>query len=280
MIAFFAEPFAFPFMLRALAASVLTGAVCGLVGTYVVLRGMAFFGDALAHSVLPGVAVGYLVGRGSRTVVFGWALGSAAVAALAMGALARRSKLKEDTSIGIVFVSMFALGIALISTTRGYAVDLAHFLFGNVLGVSPAQLQMVAALSGIVALIVIVLRNGFLVVSFDPILAHTLRLPVRLLNNLLLLLLAATVVVCLQSVGIALTLAMLVLPPSTGYLLARRLPAMMLISTSAGALAGVFGLYLSYYARIAAGPAVVLVGVGLFVFALAVSPRRGQLLVR
>jgi ABC-type Mn2+/Zn2+ transport system permease subunit len=213
-------------------------------------------------------------------VVFGWALGSAAVAALAMGALARRSKLKEDTSIGIVFVSMFALGIALISTTRGYAVDLAHFLFGNVLGVSPAQLQMVAALSGFVALIVVVLRNGFLVVSFDPILAHTLRLPVRLLNNLLLLLLAATVVVCLQSVGIALTLAMLVLPPSTGYLLARRLPAMMLISTSAGALAGVFGLYLSYYARIAAGPAVVLVGVGLFILALAVSPRRGQLLVR
>ncbi len=280
MIAFFTEPFAFPFMLRALAASVLTGAVCGLVGTYVVLRGMAFFGDALAHSVLPGVAVGYLVGRGSRTVVFGWALGSAAVAALAMGALARRSKLKEDTSIGIVFVSMFALGIALISTTRGYAVDLAHFLFGNVLGVSSAQLQMVAALSGFVVLIVIVLRHGFLVVSFDPILAHTLRLPVRLLNNLLLLLLAATVVVCLQSVGIALTLAMLVLPPSTGYLLARRLPAMMLISTSAGALAGVFGLYLSYYARIAAGPAVVLVGVGLFILALAVSPRRGQLLVR
>lgn len=280
MIAFFTEPFAFPFMVRALAAAALTGATCGLVGTYVVLRGMAFFGDALAHSVLPGVAVGYLVGRGSRAVVFGWALGSAAVAALAMGALARRARLKEDTAIGIVLVSMFALGIALISTSRGYAVDLAHFLFGNVLGVSPVQLQMIGALSGFVALVVLVLRRGFLVVSFDPVLARTLRLPVRFLNNGLLLLLAGTVVVCLQSVGVALTLAMLVLPPTTGYLLARRLPGMTAISVAAGVLAGVFGLYLSYYARIAAGPAVVLVGVGIFLLALVVSPRRGQLLVR
>ncbi len=280
MIAFFTEPFAFPFMLRALGAATLTGVVCGLVGVYVVLRGMAFFGDALAHSVLPGVAVGYLVGRGSRTVVFGWALGSAAAASLAMGALARRAKLKEDTAIGIVFVSMFALGIALISTARGYAVDLAHFLFGNVLGVSPLQLQLVAALGGFVGLTVLVLQRGFLLISFDPGLAHTLRLPVRFLHNLLLLLLAATVVVCLQSVGIALTLAMLVLPPSTGYLLARRVAGMMVVSVLAGALSGVFGLYLSYYARIAAGPAVVLVGVGLFLLALAVSPRRGALLVR
>ncbi|QAA75801.1 MAG: Manganese ABC transporter, inner membrane permease protein SitD [Candidatus Bipolaricaulis sibiricus] len=280
MITFLAEPFAFPFMLRALAAAVLTGAVCGLVGVYVVLRGMAFFGDALAHSVLPGVAVGYLVGRGSRTVVFGWALGSAAVAALAMGALARRARLKEDTAIGIVFVSMFALGIALISTARGYAVDLAHFLFGNVLGVSPMQLQMIAVLSGIVVLALLVFRNGFLVTAFDPVLAQTLRLPVRALHNLLLLLLAATVVVCLQSVGIALTLAMLVLPPSTGYLLARRVPGVMVVSVGAGVLAGVCGLYLSYYARIAAGPAVVLVGVGLFLLSLVVSPRRGALFTR
>jgi len=280
LISLITEPFAFPFMVRALIASVVTGAVCALVGTYVVLRGMAFFGDALAHSVLPGVAVGYLVGRGSRTVVLWWALGSAVLAALAMGALARRARLKEDSAIGIVFVFMFALGIALISTSRGYAVDLMHFLFGNVLGVSPAQLKIVLALGLGVAVLVGLFHRGFLLISFDPVLARTLRMPVRLLGNLLLLLLAVTIVVCLQAVGIALTLAMLVLPPSTGYLLARRVPAMMTISALAGVLSGVGGLYLSYYAGIAAGPAIVLVGAALFLGALMCSPRRRLLLTR
>jgi len=280
LISLLTEPFAFPFMVRALIASVVTGAVCALVGTYVVLRGMAFFGDALAHSVLPGVAVGYLVGRGSRTVVLWWALGSAVLAALAMGALVRRARLKEDSAIGIVFVFMFALGIALISTSRGYAVDLTHFLFGNVLGVSPAQLKIVLALGLGVAVLVGVFHRGFLVISFDPVLARTLRMPVRFLGNLLLLLLAVTVVVCLQAVGIALTLAMLVLPPSTGYLLARRVPPMMTVSAMAGALSGLGGLYLSYYAGIAAGPAIVLVGAALFLGALLLSPRSRLLLAR
>jgi len=280
MTALLAEPFAFPFMIRALIASVVTGAVCALVGTYVILRGMAFFGDALAHSVLPGVALGYLVGRGSRTVVLWWALGSAVVAALSMGALARRTRFKEDTAIGIVFVIMFAAGIALISTHRGYAVDLTHFLFGNVLGVSPEQLRIVVVLGFCVAALVLILHRGFLIISFDPVLAHTLRMPVRLLSNLLLLLLAVTVVVCLQSVGIALTLAMLVLPPSTGFLLAQRLPSMMALSVFFGVLASVLGLYVSYYAGIAAGPSIVLVGAALFLGALLISPRRRLLLAR
>ncbi len=280
MTALLAELFAFPFMIRALIASVVTGAVCALVGTYVILRGMAFFGDALAHSVLPGVALGYLVGRGSRTVVLWWALGSAVVAALSMGALARRTRFKEDTAIGIVFVIMFAAGIALISTHRGYAVDLTHFLFGNVLGVSPEQLRIVVVLGFCVAALVLILHRGFLIISFDPVLAHTLRMPVRLLSNLLLLLLAVTVVVCLQSVGIALTLAMLVLPPSTGFLLAQRLPSMMALSVFFGVLASVLGLYVSYYAGIAAGPSIVLVGAALFLGALLISPRRRLLLAR
>lgn len=280
MISLLIEPFSFPFMVRALIAAGMTGAVCALVGTYVILRGMAFFGDALAHSVLPGVAVGYLVGRGSRTVVLWWALGAAVLAALSMGSLARRARLKEDTAIGIVFVIMFALGIALISTHRGYAVDLAHFLFGNVLGVSPTQLQIVLVLGGCVAALVLLLHRGFLLISFDAVLAHTLRIPVRLLNTLLLLLLAVTVVVCLQTVGIALTLAMLVLPPSTGFLLARRISTMMALSTVAGVAASILGLYVSYYAGIAAGPSIVLAAGGLFLITLVLSPLRRLMLSR
>lgn len=280
MIEYLTEPFTFPFMVRALAAAVLAAAVCPVVGTYVVLRGMAFLGDALAHSILPGVAVGYLVGRGDRSTVLWWALGTAAGAALAMGAVARRGRLKEDTAIGIVLAAMFALGIALISSVRGYAVDLAHFLFGNVLAVSPQDLWLIAGLAGGVLLTVAVFHRELVVTSFDPVLAVTLRLPVRALHNLLLLLVAATVVLSLQVVGVALTLALLVTPPATGYLLARRLRNMMGLGVTAGVLSAVCGIYLSYYAGIATGPYIVLVATGLFVLALFLSPRRGGLLYR
>ncbi len=280
MIEYLTEPFTFPFMVRALAAAVLAAAVCPVVGTYVVLRGMAFLGDALAHSILPGVAVGYLVGRGDRSTVLWWALGTAAGAALAMGAVARRGRLKEDTAIGIVLAAMFALGIALISSVRGYAVDLAHFLFGNVLAVSPQDLWLIAGLAGGVLLTVAVFHRELVVTSFDPVLAVTLRLPVRALHNLLLLLVAATVVLSLQVVGVALTLALLVTPPATGYLLARRLRNMMGLGVTAGVLSAVCGIYLSYYAGIATGPSIVLVATGLFVLALFLSPRRGGLLYR
>jgi manganese/iron transport system permease protein len=271
-------PFRYPFMARGLLAATMVGVVCPVVGTYVVLRGMAFFGDALAHAVLPGVAVGFLTSHGGgRRLVFWWALGTAILASLGIGAVARRGRLREDTAIGIVLAGMFALGIALISTVRGYAVDLVHFLFGNVLGVSGGDLLLTALLGGLVLALVLALYKEFLVVSFDATLAATLRLPVRLYNGLLLILIAVAVVVSLQTVGVALMLALLVTPASTAYLLVRRVPAMMILGAGFGVLSGLVGLYLSYYAGIASGAAIVLVATGFFVIALFAAPRRGLL---
>lgn len=256
---FLIKPLSYAFMQRGLLAVVMVGAVCAVVGTYVVLRGMAFFGDALAHAILPGIAIGYLLSGGARGAIFWWGLGTAVLTALGIGAVGKRAQIKEDTAIGIIFAGMFALGIALISTVRNYAVDLAHFMFGDVLGVSTGDLWLIGVFGGLVVLTVLALYKELLVVSFDPILAVTLRLPLGTLRNLLLVLIAMTVVVSLQTVGVALMVAMLITPAATAFLLTRRLPVMMALSALIGALSGVVGLYLSYYVRVASGAAIVLV---------------------
>lgn len=277
LIAVFVAPLRYGFMLRGLAAAVMVGIVCATVGTYVVLRGMAFFGDALAHAILPGVAVGYLVSGSARGPLFWWALGTAILTALGIGAIGRKTKIKEDTAIGIIFAAMFALGIALISRTQSYAVDLAHFLFGDVLGVSLGDLALTAGFGVLVILTIVALYKEFLVISFDPVLAVTLRIPSSLLHYVLLTLIAVTIVVSLQTVGIALMVAMLVTPAATAYLLTQRLPVMMALAAFLGAAAGVFGLYLSYYAGIASGAAIVLVSSAFFVLAVLFAPNRGVL---
>src|SRR3990172_4802434 len=216
-------PLQYEFMLRGMIASVLVGIVCAVVGTYVVLRGMAFFGDALAHTILPGVAVGYLVSGGAREPLFWWALGTAVVAALGIGAISKSTTIKEDTAIGVVFAGMFALGIALISTVRSYAVDLSHFLFGDVLGVSARSLGLTAVFSVVALAGIAIFYKEFLTISFDPVLAATLRLPLGMLNNWLLTLIAITIAISLQTVGVALMVAMLVTPAATAYLLTRRI---------------------------------------------------------
>lgn len=260
-------PLQYEFMIRGMIAALLVGIVCAVVGTYVVLRGMAFFGDALAHTILPGIAVGYLLTGGSRDTLFWWALGTAVIAAWGIGAISKQAEIKEDTAIGIIFAGMFALGIALISTVRSYAVDLSHFLFGDVLGVSAQSLWIIAIFSVIVLLTIAVFYKEFLALSFDPILAMTLRLPVNLLNNLLLGLIAVTVAVSLQTVGVALMVAMLVTPAATAYLLTNRLPVMMALAAALASLAGVIGLYLSYYLSIASGAAIVLTATAFFLLA-------------
>jgi ABC-type Mn2+/Zn2+ transport system permease subunit len=268
-------PMSYPFMVRGLMAVVMVGIVCATVGTYVVLRGMAFFGDALAHAILPGVAVGYLVSGGARGPVFWWGLATAVLTAIGIGVVGKGAQIKEDTAIGILFAGMFALGIALISTVRSYAVDLAHFLFGDVLGVSPGDLWLTGILGGVVLLTVLALYKEFLVLSFDPVLALTLRLPSTLLHYLLLVLIALAIVVSLQTVGVALMVAMLVTPAATAYLLTRRLPTMMVLAAFIGALSGIAGLYLSFYISVASGAAIVLVCTAFFLLALFFSPRRG-----
>ena len=252
------QPLSYEFMQRGMLAAILVGVVCAVVGTYVVLRGMAFFGDALAHTILPGIALGYLVSGGAPESLFWWALGTAIVAALGIGAISKNAEIKEDTAIGIIFAGMFALGIALISTVRSYAVDLSHFLFGDVLSVSSQSLWLILLFGGLVLLTIFAFFKEFTTISFDPILATTLRLPVGLLNNLLLALIAVTVAVSLQTVGVALMVAMLVTPAATAYLLTHRLSRMMMIAAVFASLSGVIGLYLSYYLSIASGAAIVL----------------------
>jgi ABC-type Mn2+/Zn2+ transport system permease subunit len=277
VIDFLIGPLSYPFMVRGLLAVVMVGVVCALVGTYVVLRGMAFFGDAVAHAILPGVAVGYLVSGGARGPVFWWGLGTAVFTAVGIGAIGKGAHVKEDTAIGIIFAGMFALGIALISTVRSYAVDLAHFMFGNVLGVSRADLWLIAVLGGLIVLVILALYKEFLILSFDPILASTLRLPSTLLHYSQLVLIALAIVVSLQTVGVALMVAMLVTPAATAYLLTRRLSVMMSLAALIGALSGVVGLYLSYQVSVASGAAIVLVCTACFLLALLFSPHRGLL---
>jgi ABC-type Mn2+/Zn2+ transport system permease subunit len=265
------DPLAYGFMARGLLASLLVGTICSILGTYVILQGMAFFGDALAHTILPGVVLAYLVGwpLAVGALIFG------ILAAVGIGALSQRGEVREDTAIGIILAGSFALGVALLSTVRSYAVDLAHILFGDVLGVSTGDLWLTFGLGALVLVVVGLFYKEFLVMAFDPTLAVVLRLPVTLLRYLLLVLIAVTIVVSLQTVGVALMLAMLVTPAATAQLLTRRLPAMMATAAAIGALANVTGLYLSYYANIASGPAMVLVATAFFGLVFLFAPRRG-----
>lgn len=170
---------------------------------------------------------------------------------------------------------MFALGVALISTVRNFSVDLTHFMFGNVLGVSPADLRLTAIFGGIVVLLVLAFYKEFLVISFDPVLAAILRLPAQFFRYLLLIMLAVTIVIALQTVGVGLMVAMLITPAAAASLLTRRLPVMMALAAGIGALSGVVGIYLSYYVNVASGAAVVLVCTAFFLLALFLAPRRG-----
>ena len=267
------EPWLHPFMQRALLASLMVGILCAVIGCYVVLRSMAFIGDALSHAILPGVAIAYLVGA---NLLVG-ALIAAVVVALCIGFLTRQGSLKEDTAIGILFAAALSLGIALISSVRTFAVDLSHILFGNVLGVSPGDIWLTGILTLLVLATIILLYKQFMVISFDPILAATLRLPAELLRNLMLVMLALTIVVSMQTVGVGLVAAMLVTPAATAYLLARRLPVMMLIAACIGVASSIIGLYASYWLNIASGAAIVLASSALFLLVFLFSPQKGLL---
>ena len=273
-------PLQYAFMQRGMFAAVLVGIVCAVLGTFVVLRGMAFFGDALAHAILPGVAVGYLLGGGARGPVFWAALVTALLSALGIGAVSRSSKIKEDTAIGIIFAGMFALGIALISSVHNYTADLTHFLFGDVLGVSVSDLVLTVAFSALILLVLVAFYKEFVLVSFDPILATTLRLPIRWLDYLLIGLIATTIVVSLQTVGVTLMVAMLITPAAAASLLTRRLPRMMLLSAMIAVLSAVIGLYLSYYFNLASGAAIVLVCTLIFALTWGIVTLRAKLLRR
>jgi ABC-type Mn2+/Zn2+ transport system permease subunit len=269
-------PLSYGFMQRGLAASLMVGVLCAVIGCYVVLKGMAFLGDAMSHAILPGLAIAYIYGF---NLLLG-ALVTAILVALGISFFSKEGRIKEDTAIGIFFAAALSLGVALISSIRTYATDLSHILFGNILGVSSTDLILTAVLAMIVLGTVFLLYKPFLVMLFDPVLAATLRLPANLLRSLLMVLLALTVVVSVQSVGVGLVAAMLVTPGATAYLLSRRLPQMMAISAVLGALSSLIGLFASYYLNISSGAAIVLVATAFFILAYFFAPEKGVLASR
>ena len=271
MIELLLAPLAYPFVGRALLAVTMVSSVCALVGTFAVLRGMSYIGTALAHSLVPGIAVGYLVGGADRDRLFWWAAATAILASLGMATLVHRSRVGEDAAVGVVYAGMFALGIAIISTARNFAVDLLHFLFGNLLSVTSADLVRIGAVSVIVVAVVLLLYKELVLVTFDPVFAASLRLRSTLLNYLQYLLIALAIVVALQTIGIALVVTLIVAPAAAALLITRRFHHTVLVAAAIGIVSGVAGLYLSYYFSVASGAAVALVCVAIFLVVAAAA---------
>ena len=267
----FADPLEFEFMQRALLAVALVGVVSAVVGAFVVVRGMAFIGDALAHSSFAGVAASFALG----TSIYLGALVAALATALGIAFISQRGRLRFDTAIGVLFVGMFALGIVIVSRQENYTVDLFSFVFGNVLGVSWNDLWLMAGLSALVVVLVAAFYKELLFTAYDPIVAAAAGIPTRLLEYGLLVLVALSTVVALQAVGIVLVIAMLVTPAATASLLVRRLHLVIFVGVAVALVSGVVGLYVSYHAEVAAGASVVLVATAFFIIALLFAPRRG-----
>jgi manganese/iron transport system permease protein len=267
------EPLSHGFFVRAVLAGTLVGVVCAVVGTYVVLKGLAFIGDAVSHAAFPGVVAAFLV---QGPYLIGAAIAAVATA-IGIGYVTRHARLRADTAIGVLFAGAFALGILMFSTIRGYVGDLFSFLFGYLLAISPQDLLGLAVLSGIVLAVVALLWKELLYATFDPLGAAASGLPVELLEYLFLALIAVTIVISLQAVGIILVVAMLVTPAATAQLLTVRFGAMMGLAIAVGVGSAVTGLYVSYWLDVASGATIVLVETACFLAALALGPRTGLL---
>ena len=266
-------PLGYDFFVRALIASALVGVACAIVGSFVVLKGMSFIGDAVSHAAFPGIVIAYLVGA---PIILGGAI-AAIGTALGIGAITRRSGLRSDAIIGVLFAGMFALGVAIFSSIPNYVGDLFHFLFGDVLGISVGDLQALTVLVLGLLLILRLLWKELLFSTFDPLGAGAAGLPVRRLDDLLLILIAVTIVISLQAVGIVLVVAMITTPAATAQLLVKRFTAMIQVAALIGVSAAIIGLYLSYSLDIASGAAIVILETALFLFALAFTLTRSRL---
>jgi ABC-type Mn2+/Zn2+ transport system permease subunit len=257
----FAHPFTDnDFLQRALLAGVLVSIACAVVGTYVVLRGLAFIGDALAHGVLPGVAAAVLIGAPG---MLGAAVGAAAMIG-GVGVITARSRLSSDTAIGLLFVGLLALGVVIVSGSDHFAGDLVKILFGELLGISNGDLAVQAIATAAVLVVGAVFARSFLLLCFDPDLAQVMGFRSRLSHYVMLVLIATTVIVSFQTVGTLLVFGMLLAPAGVGALLAHRIGAMMLWAAGTGVVATYLGLLASYHFDLAAGASVVLTAVLLF----------------
>jgi len=265
------DPLGRAFFLRALVAAILVGTVCAVVGTYVVLKGLAFIGDAVSHAAFPGVVASFLLG----TPYFLGAAVAAVGTALSIGFVSRRTQLRLDTTVGVVFAGTFALGIFMYSTIHGFVMDLMGLLFGNVLLISFDDLLGLVVLGLLVLAVIVVLWKELLYATFDPLGAAASGLPVELLEYVYLAVVALTIVVSLKAVGIILVVAMLVTPAATAQLLTVRFGAMMGLAILVGVVSAVVGLYVSLWADAASGATIVLVETAMFVAAMVLGPRTG-----
>jgi manganese/iron transport system permease protein len=247
------EPFSYGFMRSGLLAATLVSITCAVIGVYVVLRRMAFIGDALAHTMLPGVVIAYL----NQSSLFIGAMVAGVLTAIGIGWVSRRDALREDTAIGVLFTAMFAGGILLMSTVRSFR-DFSHILFGNILGVSASDLQQTAAIGALVLVALLALHKELGLTSYDPSYATSIGIRSEALRMTLLILLALTVVTSIQVVGVVLTSALLVTPAAAASLVTQRLSHMMLLAILVAIGASIVGLYASYYAAVASGAAIVL----------------------
>ncbi|GAB4085215.1 metal ABC transporter permease [Myceligenerans cantabricum] len=266
------EPLQYDFMVRATVTTVIAAVVCALLSCWLVLVGWSLMGDAVSHAVLPGVVIAYVLGApfALGALVFGF------LAVALIGAIRGTSRVKEDAAIGIVFTTLFALGLVLISVTPSQT-DLNHIIFGNILGVSPADLTQIAVLAAIAFVVLVVKRRDLTLYAFDRMHAHAIGLSPRFLGALLLGLLALTAVVALQVVGVILVVAMLIIPGATAYLLTDRFGRMLVIAPVISAVCSVLGIYASFWLDAASGGLVVIVQGAAFAVVYLFAPRHGLL---
>lgn len=260
----------YAFLQKAFVTSIMVGIICGVIGSFIILRGMALMGDAISHAVLPGVAISYMLGIN----YFYGAVFTGILTAFGIGAITQNSRIKSDSSIGLVFSAFFALGIILI-TRAGSATDLTQILFGNVLAVRTSDMWLTLAIGSIVILVVILFYKELLVSSFDETMAAAYGLKVRFIHYAIMFLLTLVTVASLQTVGVILVVSMLITPASTAYLLTNRLSVMVLLASFFGALSAVIGLYFSFEYNMPSGPVIALATTALFLLAFLFSPKQG-----
>jgi manganese/iron transport system permease protein len=268
----FIQPLHYGFMQRSLAIAILVGLLCAVVGSYLMVQRLALLGDAISHSVLPGLAIAFVLGA---NILLG-AFIAGVLSTMAIAWIKTRSTIKEDAAMGIVFSAFFALGITLITLIqKENKIDLNHFLFGNILSVTPAEVRDIGIIAVAVLFVVLLLFKELLFYTFDPLGAQAVGLPTNLLNFGLMLVIALTIVASLKAVGVVLVLSLLITPGATAYLLVKRLHQVMILGAGIGIFSSIAGMYLSYFYSLPSGPAIVLVVSGLFVLALLFSPSQG-----
>lgn len=268
------EPLQSSFMQRSLVEAIIVGIICAVVGSFLMVQRLALLGDAISHSVLPGLAIAFMVGAN----IFVGAFIAGLISTVCINIIRTRSNIKEDAAMGIVFSAFFALGITLITIIqKDNKIDLTHFLFGNILSVTASDVRDTAIVAAIVLLVVALLYKELLFYTFDKLGAQAAGLPVHLLDLGLMMLIGLTIVASLKTVGVILILSLLIAPAATAYLLVNRLHHVMMLGVGFGVISSISGMYLSFYYNLPSGPAIVLVASGLFVLALLFSPSQGIL---